>query len=72
MDVNNGCKQQWSIILITTTLCNQKQELPVVAMFVNGSGRNEQSLYRIFHRCFLPSVGSFGQAVAEKKIGKVR
>jgi hypothetical protein len=22
----------------------QKQELPVVAMFVNGSGRNEQSL----------------------------
>jgi hypothetical protein len=23
---------------------NQKQELPVVAMFVNGSGRNEQCL----------------------------
>jgi hypothetical protein len=23
---------------------NQKQESPVVAMFVNGSGRNEQSL----------------------------
>ena len=23
---------------------NQKQELPVVAMFVNGSGRNEQPL----------------------------
>ena len=23
---------------------NQKQKLPVVAMFVNGSGRNEQSL----------------------------
>jgi hypothetical protein len=23
---------------------NQKQALPVVAMFVNGSGRNEQSL----------------------------
>jgi hypothetical protein len=23
---------------------NQKQELPVVAMFVNGSGRNKQSL----------------------------
>jgi hypothetical protein len=23
---------------------NQKQELPVVAMFVNGSGRNEHSL----------------------------
>jgi hypothetical protein len=25
---------------------NQKQELPVAAMFVNGSGWNEQSLYR--------------------------
>ena len=25
-------------------LANQRQELPVVAMFVNGSGRNEQSL----------------------------
>jgi hypothetical protein len=23
---------------------NQKQELPVVAMFINGLGRNEQSL----------------------------
>jgi hypothetical protein len=25
-------------------LVNQKQELPVAAMFVNGSGQNEQSL----------------------------
>ena len=25
-------------------LTNQKQELPVAAMFVSGSGRNEQSL----------------------------
>jgi hypothetical protein len=25
-------------------LANQKQELPVAAIFVNGSGRNEQSL----------------------------
>jgi hypothetical protein len=25
-------------------LANQKKESPVVAMFVNGSGRNEQSL----------------------------
>ena len=39
---------------------NQKQELPVVAMFVNRSGQNEQSLERIFHRCFLPSFSSFG------------
>jgi hypothetical protein len=25
-------------------LANQKQELPMVTMFVNGSGQNEQSL----------------------------
>ena len=49
---------------------NQKQELSVTAMFVNGSGRNEQSLQRTFHRCFLPSFGSFGQAVSEEKIFK--
>ena len=46
----------------------QKQELPVVSMFVNGSGRNEQSLYRTFHRCFLSRFSSFGQAVSEEKI----
>ena len=45
---------------------NQKQELPVVAMFVNGSRRNEQSLQRICHRCFLLSFGTFGQLVSEK------
>ena len=49
---------------------NQKQELSVVAMFDNGSGRNEQSLQRICHKCFLPSFGSFGQAVSEEKIFK--
>ena len=42
----------------------QKQELPVAAMFVNGSGRNEQSLYR----SFLPNFSSFGKAVSEEKI----
>ena len=47
---------------------NQKQEWPVVAMFINGSGRNEQSLQRTFHRCFLPSFGSFGLAVSEETI----
>ena len=47
---------------------NQKQESPVAVMFVNGSGRNEQLLQRTFHRCFLPSLGSFGQAVSEEKI----
>jgi hypothetical protein len=34
-------------------------------MFVNGLGRNELSLQRTFHRCFLPSFGSFGQAVSD-------
>jgi hypothetical protein len=44
----------------------------VVAMFVNGSGQNEQSLYRTFHRCFLPKFGSFGKAVSEEKIFRNR
>jgi hypothetical protein len=35
-------------------------------MFANGSGRNEQYLQRTFHRCFLPSFGSFGKAVSEE------
>jgi hypothetical protein len=39
---------------------NQKQELAVAAMFVNGSGKNVQSLERTFYRCFLPSFSSFG------------
>ena len=46
---------------------NQKQESPVVAIFVNGSGRNQQSLQMTFHRCFLPSFGSFSQVVSEEK-----
>ena len=41
-------------------------------MFVNGSGRNEQSLQRNFHRCFLLSFGSFRQAVSEEKIFRNR
>ena len=49
---------------------NQKQELPVAVMFVNGSGRNQHSLQRTTHRCFLPSFGSFGQAVSEEQILK--
>jgi hypothetical protein len=51
---------------------NQRQESPVAVMFVNGSGRNEQSLQRTFHRCFQPSFGSFGQVVSEEKIFKNR
>ena len=40
-----------------------KQELPVVAMFVNGSERHKQSQ----QRTFLPSFGTFGQPVSEEK-----
>ena len=47
---------------------NQKQELPMATMFVNRSGRNEQSLQRTFCRCFLPSFGSFNQVVSEEII----
>ena len=45
---------------------NQKQKLPVAAIFVNGSGRNEQSLQRASHRCILLSFGSFGKVVSEE------
>ena len=41
---------------------NQKQELSSTAMFVN----------RTFHRCFLPSFGSFDQDVSEEKIFRNR
>ena len=51
---------------------NKKQELPMMAMFVNGSKRNEQFLQRTFHRCFLPRFGPFGQAVSEQKIFRNR
>jgi hypothetical protein len=47
---------------------NQKQDFPVAAIFVNGSGQIEQSLLRTFHRCFLQSFGSFGRAVSEENI----
>jgi hypothetical protein len=53
-------------------LTNLKQELPVAAMFANESGGNEQSLYRNFYRCFLPSFGSFGKVVSEEKIFRNR
>ena len=49
-------------------LANQKQELPVVAMFVNRLGQNEQSIERTFHRYFLPIFSSFGREVSEEKI----
>ena len=51
---------------------NQKQELPVAAMFVSISRPNEQSLQRTFNKCFLQSVGSFGKAVSAEKIFRNR
>ena len=47
---------------------SNKNCLHVVDMFVNGSGRNEHSLQRAFHSCYLSSFGSFDQAVSEEKI----
>ena len=47
---------------------SQKQEWLVAAMFVNGSERNQQSLQRTSHRCFLPNFSSLGKAVSEEKI----
>jgi hypothetical protein len=41
-------------------LANQKQELPVAAMFINGLGQNVQSLERTFYRCLLPIFSAFG------------
>ena len=35
-------------------------------------GQNEQSLQITFHRCFLPSFGSFGHVVSEEKIFRNR
>ena len=49
-------------------IVNQKQELPVEAMFLNGSGQNDQSLQRTFHRCFLPNFSKYGKVVSEEKI----
>ena len=60
--------QAISVETIFQKLTNHKQELHVVAMFVIRLGRNEQSLQRTCHRCFLPSFGSFGQAVSKEKI----
>jgi hypothetical protein len=46
---------------------SETRKLPVTAMFVNGSEQHKQSHQRTFHRCFLPSFGTFGQTVSEEK-----
>ena len=50
------------------TLANQKKELILAAMFVGRMEPNEEVLKRILHRCFLPSLAPFGQAVSQEKI----
>ena len=45
-----------------------QSETRIYVMLINGSGQNEHSLQRNFHRCFLPSFGSFGKAVSQEKI----
>ena len=42
--------------------------LVTAAMFVGRMELNEEVLYRILHRGFLPSLAPFGQAVSEEKI----
>ena len=49
-------------ILFLQKACHHKHELPVAAMFFNGSGQ------RTCHRCFLLSFISFGPLVSEEKI----
>jgi hypothetical protein len=40
----------------------------LTAIFVSQTERNEEILYVILHRCFLPSLAPFGQAVSEENI----
>jgi hypothetical protein len=64
-----GKKHPWKVLYKECSFSSdQKQELPMAAMFVNGSELNEQSLYRTFQECFLPSFDSFGKAVSEETI----
>jgi hypothetical protein len=76
-DPKLGRKYLWKVLYKDWSLrpeflksAKQKQESPVAAMFVNGSGRNEQSLQRTLHKCFLPSFVSFG--VSEEPFGQMK
>ena len=53
---------------IFLTLANQKQELPLAAIFISGMERNGETLQRTLHRCLLLSLVPFGQVVSEEKL----
>jgi hypothetical protein len=53
---------------IFLTLANQKQEPILAAMLVGRMEPNEEASLKILHRCFLPSLAPFCQAVSEEKI----
>ena len=50
---------------------DQKQELPVVAMLVNGSGRNEPSLQKTFHKCCPPSFVHLAKLFQKRRFFKI-
>ena len=68
IDASFHLAKRFQMRRILKKLTNQKQELPVVAMFVNESELKEQSLWRTFQGGFLPNFNSFGLAVSEEKI----
>ena len=45
--------------------------IPVVAIFVNGWGRNEQSQQKTFHRCFLLSLASLAKRFSREEYKKI-
>ena len=49
-----------------------RNKSPVVAIFVNGSVWNEQSLQRTFHRCFLPSLVHLAKRFQRRRIFRNR
>jgi hypothetical protein len=59
--------QRRSILKISQS----EKESSVVAMFVNGSGQNEQSLQSTFHRWFLPSFGSLAKRFQRRRFKKI-
>jgi hypothetical protein len=51
---------------ILLTLSNQKQKVPLAAIFVGGMGRNDETLLMNLYKCSLPSLVPFGPVVSEE------